>query len=146
MLVKFILFGIYEKVFFVGECWLEWLKFVKVLGFDFVEMFFDEMDVCFVWLDWSLEQCLVLVKVVVEIGVWVLLMCFSVYCCFLLGSEDDVVWYQGLEIMCKVICLVQDVGIWVIQLVGYDVYYQQVNDEMCCCFCDGLKQSVEMVS
>lgn len=117
-----------------------------MLGFDFVEMLVDEIDDCLLCFNWSCEQCLVLVNVIVEIGVCVLFMCFFVYCCFLLGSEDDAVWVQGLEIMCKVIQFVQDVGICVIQLVGYDVYYQEVNNEMCCCFCDGLKESVEMVS
>lgn len=33
-----------------------------------------------------------------------------------------------------------------IQLAGYDVYYQQANDETRRRFRDGLKQSVEMAS
>lgn len=85
-----------------------------MLGFDFVEMSVDEMDECLSCFDWSCEQCLVLVNAIVEIGVCVLFMCFFVYRRFLLGSEDDVVWVQGLEIMCKVIQFVQDVGIRVI--------------------------------
>ena len=47
--------------------------------------------------------------------------------------------------MRKAIQLAQDVGIRVIQLAGYDVYYQQANDETRRRFRDGLKQSVEMV-
>ncbi len=54
--------------------------------------------------------------------------------------------HQGLEIMRKAIQLAQDVGIRVIQLAGYDVYYQQANDETRRRFRDGLKQSVEMAS
>ncbi|WP_162870478.1 TIM barrel protein, partial [Klebsiella aerogenes] len=65
---------------------------------------------------------------------------------FPLGSEDDAVRHQGLEIMRKAIRLAQDVGIRVIQLAGYDVYYQQANDETRRRFRDGLKQSVEMAS
>ncbi len=53
---------------------------------------------------------------------------------------------RGLEIMRKAIQLAQDVGIRVIQLAGYDVYYQQANDETRRRFRDGLKQSVEMAS
>ena len=41
-----------------------------------------------------------------------------------LGSEDDAVRAQGLEIMRKAIQFAQDVGIRVIQLAGYDVYHQ----------------------
>ena len=53
---------------------------------------------------------------------------------------------QGLEIMRKAIQFAQDVGIRVIQLAGYDVYYQEANNETRRRFRDGLKESVEMAS
>jgi L-ribulose-5-phosphate 3-epimerase len=48
--------------------------------------------------------------------------------------------------MRKAIRFAQDVGIRVIQLAGYDVYYQEANDETRRRFRDGLKESVEMAS
>lgn len=129
-----------------GECWLERLKLAKALGFDFVEMSLDETDARLARLDWSPEQRLALVKAVAETGVRVPSMCLSAHRRFPLGSEDDAVRHQGLEIMRKAIRLAQDVGIRVIQLAGYDVYYQQANDETRRRFRDGLKQSVEMAS
>ncbi|MBK4329049.1 L-ribulose-5-phosphate 3-epimerase, partial [Enterobacter hormaechei] len=128
------------------ECWLERLKLAKALGFDFVEMSLDETDARLARLDWSPEQRLALVKAVAETGVRVPSMCLSAHRRFPLGSEDDAVRHQGLEIMRKAIQLAQDVGIRVIQLAGYDVYYQQANDETRRRFRDGLKQSVEMAS
>ena len=127
------------------ECWLERLKLAKALGFDFVEMSLDETDARLARLDWSPEQRLALVKAVAETGVRVPSMCLSAHRRFPLGSEDDAVRHQGLEIMRKAIQLAQDVG-FVIQLAGYDVYYQQANDETRRRFRDGLKQSVEMAS
>ncbi|WP_201161095.1 L-ribulose-5-phosphate 3-epimerase, partial [Klebsiella grimontii] len=114
--------------------------------FDFVEMSLDETDARLARLDWSPEQRLALVKAVAETGVRVPSMCLSAHRRFPLGSEDDAVRHQGLEIMRKAIQLAQDVGIRVIQLAGYDVYYQQANDETRRRFRDGLKQSVEMAS
>ncbi|MBN0566883.1 TIM barrel protein, partial [Pseudomonas aeruginosa] len=111
---------------------------------DFVEMSLDETDARLARLDWIQEQCLALVKAVAETGVRVPSMCLSAHRRFPLGSEDDAVRHQGLEIMRKAIRLAQDVGIRVIQLAGYDVYYQQANDETRRRFRDGLKQSVEM--
>jgi hexulose-6-phosphate isomerase, putative len=73
-------------------------------------------------------------------------MCLSAHRRFPLGSEDDTVRAQGLEIMRKAIRFAQDVGIRVIQLAGYDVYYQEANDETRRRFRDGLKESVEMAS
>ena len=67
------------------------------------------------------EQRLALVKAVAETGVRVPSMCLSAHRRFPLGSEDDAVRHQGLEIMRKAIQLAQDVGIRVIQLAGYDV-------------------------
>lgn len=109
-------------------------------------MSLDETDARLARLDWSPEQRLALVKAVAETGVRVPSMCLSAHRRFPLGSEDDAVRHQGLEIMRKAIRLAQDVGIRVIQLAGYDVYYQQANDETRRRFRDGLKQSVEMAS
>ncbi|HHP2601746.1 TPA: L-ribulose-5-phosphate 3-epimerase [Klebsiella quasipneumoniae] len=135
MLAKQIPLGIYEKALPAGECWLERLKLAKALGFDFVEMSLDETDARLARLDWSPEQRLALVKAVAETGVRVPSMCLSAHRRFPLGSEDDAVRLQGLEIMRKAI-----------QLAGYDVYYQQANDETRRRFRDGLKESVEMAS
>lgn len=116
MLAKSIPLGIYEKALPAGECWLERLKLAKALGFDFVEMSLDETDARLARLDWSPEQRLALVKAVAETGVRVPSMCLSAHRRFPLGSEDDAVRHQGLEIMRKAIRLAQDVGIRVIQL------------------------------
>lgn len=124
------------------ECWLERLRLAKTLGFDFVEMSVDETDARLARLDWSREQRLALVSAVAETGVRVPSMCLSAHRRFPLGSEDDAIRAQGLEIMRKAIQFAQDVGIRVIQLAGYDVYYQQANDETRCRFRDGLKRAL----
>ena len=146
MLSKQVPLGIYEKALPAGECWLERLQLAKTLGFDFVEMSVDETDDRLSRLDWSREQRLALVNAIVETGVRVPSMCLSAHRRFPLGSEDDAVRAQGLEIMRKAIQFAQDVGIRVIQLAGYDVYYQEANNETRRRFRDGLKESVEMAS
>ncbi|WP_225759748.1 L-ribulose-5-phosphate 3-epimerase [Leclercia sp. Marseille-Q4284] len=142
MLSKQVPLGIYEKALPAGECWLERLKLAQALGFDFVEMSVDETDARLSRLDWSREQRLALVNAVAETGVRVPSMCLSAHRRFPLGSEDA----QGLAIMRKAIRFAQDVGIRVIQLAGYDVYYQQANNETRRRFREGLKESVEMAS
>ena len=146
MLSKHNPLGIYEKALPPGECWRERLELAKTLGFDFVEMSVDETDSRLARLDWSAEQRLALVRAVAETGVRVPSMCLSAHRRFPLGSEDDTVRTQGLAIMRKAIQFAQDTGIRVIQLAGYDVYYQQANDETRRRFRDGLKESVDMAS
>ncbi len=146
MLSKQVPLGIYEKALPAGECWLERLKQAQSLGFDFVEMSVDETDARLSRLDWSREQRLALVNAVAETGVRVPSMCLSAHRRFPLGSEDDAVRALGLAIMRKAIRFAQDVGIRVIQLAGYDVYYQQASNETRRRFREGLKESVEMAS
>ncbi|MDX6021734.1 L-ribulose-5-phosphate 3-epimerase [Scandinavium sp. V105_16] len=146
MLSKQVPLGIYEKALPAGECWLERLSLAKTLGFDFVEMSVDETDARLSRLEWSREQKLALINAVAEIGVKVPSMCLSAHRRFPLGSEDDAVRQQGLDIMRRAIQFAQDVGIRVIQLAGYDVYYQQANNETRRRFREGLKESVEMAS
>lgn len=146
MLSKQVPLGIYEKALPVGECWLERLGLAKTLGFDFVEMSIDETDARLSRLDWSREQKLALINAVAETGVRVPSICLSAHRRFPLGSEDDGVRQQGLAIMRQAIQFAQDVGIRVIQLAGYDVYYQQANNETRRRFREGLKESVEMAS
>lgn len=146
MLSKQVPLGIYEKALPAGECWAERLQLARTLGFDFVEMSVDETDARLSRLDWSREQRLALVSAIAETGVRVPSMCLSAHRRFPLGSEDDGVRQQGLEIMRKAIQFAQDVGIRVIQLAGYDVYYQQGSDETRRRFRDRLKESVVMAS
>ena len=146
MLSKHNPLGIYEKALPAGECWRERLQLAKELGFDFVEMSVDETDARLARLDWRAEQRLALVSAVAETGVRVPSMCLSAHRRFPLGSEDNATRAEGLAIMRKAIQFAQDTGIRVIQLAGYDVYYQQANDETRRRFRDGLKESVDMAS
>lgn len=146
MLHKQVPLGIYEKALPSGECWLERLQLAASLEFDFVEMSVDETDERLARLDWSREQRIALVQAVAQTGVRVPSMCLSAHRRYPLGSEDDAVRNHGLEIMCKAIEFAQDVGIRVIQLAGYDVYYQQANDETRRRFREGLTLAVEMAS
>jgi L-ribulose-5-phosphate 3-epimerase len=146
MLFKHVPLGIYEKALPAGESWLERLQLAKKLGFDFVEMSIDETDARLSRLDWNRDARLSLVSAIAETGVRVPSMCLSAHRRFPLGCEDDAIRAQGLEIMRKAIAFAQDVGIRVIQLAGYDVYYQEANDETRRRFREGLKESVEMAS
>ncbi|KKZ16569.1 xylulose 5-phosphate 3-epimerase [Serratia marcescens] len=146
MLQKSVPLGIYEKALPPGEDWLTRLQLAGELGFDFVEMSIDESDGRLARLDWSAEQRLALVNAVAASGVRVPSLCLSAHRRFPLGSEDDAVREQGLEILRKAIRLAQDTGIRVIQLAGYDVYYQQATAQTRARFRAGLAQAVEMAS
>lgn len=146
MLTKAVPLGIYEKALPPGEAWLARLQLARELGFDFVEISVDETDERLARLDWDREQRLALVNAIAATGIRVPSMCLSAHRRFPLGSQDDAIRNQGLAITRKAIALAQDVGIRVIQLAGYDVYYQEANEITRERFRDGLQQAVEMAS
>lgn len=146
MLHRAVPLGIYEKALPGGEDWHARLQLAAELGFDFVEMSVDESDRRLARLSWTPAERLALVKAIADTGVRVPSLCLSAHRRFPLGAEQDAVRSQGLEILRQAIRLAQDVGIRVIQLAGYDVYYQQANDHTRERFREGLVQAVELAS
>ncbi|HEM5145114.1 L-ribulose-5-phosphate 3-epimerase [Streptococcus suis] len=121
--------GIYEKATPKHFTWKERLEFAKELGFDFVEMSVDESDARLARLEWTKEERLELVKAIYETGVRIPTICFSGHRRYPLGSNDSALEAKSLETMKQCIELAQDLGVRVIQLAGYDVYYEGKSPE-----------------
>lgn len=121
--------GIYEKATPKHFTWAERLAFAKELGFDFVEMSIDESDARWARLDWDKSQRLDIVKAIYDTGVRIPTICFSGHRRFPLGSNDPELEAEALSAMKKCIELAQDLGVRVIQLAGYDVYYEEKSPE-----------------
>ena len=121
--------GIYEKALPHDLSWSERLAMAKRLGFDFVEMSIDETDERLARLDWDLSQRMQFVSDTLHSGLSVPTMCLSGHRRFPLGSKDPSVRRHALSIMEKAIKLALDVGIRVIQIAGYDEYYQSSDEE-----------------
>ncbi|HEM3548676.1 TPA: L-ribulose-5-phosphate 3-epimerase [Streptococcus suis] len=121
--------GIYEKATPKHFTWKERLEFAKELGFDFVEMSVDESDARLARLEWTKEERFDLVKAIYETGVRIPTICFSGHRRYPLGSNDSALEAKSLETMKQCIELAQDLGVRVIQLAGYDVYYEEKSPE-----------------
>ena len=115
--------GLYEKSMPSQLGWKEKLEAAKGAGFDFVEISIDETEEKLGRLDMSEEERLGLVSLMKEAGLPIRTMCLSGHRKFPLGSSDPAVRSRGMEIMEKAIRLADDLGIRIIQLAGYDVYY-----------------------
>lgn len=138
--------GVYEKAIpsFLG--WKEKLEAAKAAGYDFVEISIDETDEKLRRLEWSSKERLLLIQAMVETGVPVRTMCLSGHRRYPLGSSDPAVCAKGMEIMEKAIHLADDLGIRIIQLAGYDVFYEQSTKETVERFRKNLKKSVMMAA
>ncbi|MGT2958348.1 xylulose 5-phosphate 3-epimerase [Streptococcus bovimastitidis] len=135
--------GIYEKATPKDMTWEQRLRFAKDLGFDFLEMSIDESDARLERLEWTKEQRLDLVRAIYETNVRIPSICFSGHRRYPLGSADAEIEAKSLELMQKCIQLAVDLGVRVIQLAGYDVYYEEKSAATRARFIKNLRQACD---
>lgn len=134
--------GLYEKSMPPELSWEEKLQAAKAAGYDFVEISIDETDEKLSRLDMPEEERRKLILTMREIGMPIRTMCLSGHRKYPLGSSDPLVCARGMEIMDKAIRLADDLGIRIIQLAGYDVYYEESQTETKKRFLTHLKEAV----
>ncbi|RRD38269.1 L-ribulose-5-phosphate 3-epimerase [Leptotrichia sp. OH3620_COT-345] len=135
--------GIYEKALPKNIDWVERIKLVKECGYDFIEMSVDETDERLARLDWSDEEIKKIKDALIDTGVRIPTMCFSGHRRFPMGSMDEKIREKSMELMKKAIIFGDKLGIRVIQLAGYDVYYEEGNENTKKYFTENLKKALE---
>ncbi|MGN2368666.1 L-ribulose-5-phosphate 3-epimerase [Clostridium cagae] len=138
--------GLYEKSMPNYLTWEEKLNCAKECGFDTIEISIDETEEKLSRLDMSIEEKKNLVNLMFKTGIGIRTMCLSGHRKYPLGSLNEETRNRGIEIMKKAVNLASDLGIRVIQLAGYDVYYEEGNDETRKYFEENLKLSVDIAS
>ena len=116
--------GLYEKAMPKALSWREKLLCAKECGYDFVEISIDETDEKLSRLDWSRAERQELTALMAEVGLPIRSMCLSGHRKYPFGASDPATREKSMEIMEKAVVLADDLGIRVIQLAGYDVYYE----------------------
>jgi len=138
--------GLYEKSMPAELSLKEKLEAAKSAGFDFLEMSIDETEEKLERLEMTEQERLELIKLTKETGIPIGTMCLSGHRKYPLGSHDPEVKKKSMEIMRKAIELASDLGIRIIQLAGYDVYYEESDDETRQYFTDNLKKAAELAA
>lgn len=136
--------GLYEKSMPGNLTWREKLVAAKKAGYDFVEISIDETEEKLGRLDMPVEERIQLILLMKEIGIPIRTMCLSGHRKYPLGSSDPDICARGMEIMEKAIQLADDLGIRIIQLAGYDVYYETSTLETKKRFLKNLKKAANM--
>lgn len=138
--------GIYEKALPKGISWEERLRLTKKLGFDFIEMSIDETDERLARLDMSQDEIKKIRICCQEEGVRINSICLSGHRRFPFGSNDLEKRTQAGIILNKAIELANQLGITIIQIAGYDVYYEEKSMLSRERFIDGLRKGVKRAS
>ncbi len=119
--------GLYEKALPEDWSWQQRLQEAAQTGFDFLELSIDETPERQSRLQWTAAQK----KLFTEISrqeLPVTSICLSAHRKYPIGSHFAEVRAKGMEIMEQAIELAYDLGIRIIQLAGYDVYYEESSD------------------
>ena len=135
--------GLYEKSMPSTLTWVEKLTIAKKSGFDYLEISIDESDAKLARLDQPTDE---IKKKNKKTGVPISSMCLSGHRKYPLGSHDKEIQKKSLEIMKKAIDFAADLGIRIIQLAGYDVYYEDGDLYTNHDFETNLKKCVEMAA
>lgn len=120
--------GIYEKAINNKFDWNQKFKIAKEAGFDFIEISIDESDEKIERLYWTDKQINYLHQLMIENNIYINSMCLSANRRFPLGSKDIQVQKKGIEIIKKAFIFAKKLGIRIVQLAGYDEYYNEQDE------------------
>lgn len=116
--------GLYEKAMPPGLSWKEKLSAAKEACYDYVEISIDETEEKISRLDMPQKERLKMVECMYETGIPIRSMCVSALTRYSLGNADSSLCARGMEIISKAIKLADDLGIRIVMIPGYDVYYE----------------------
>lgn len=134
--------GIYEKALPADLGWEERLRLAAQAGFDFVEISIDESDGRLARLDWSSSQRADLRRAIANTAVPIMTMCLSGHRKYPLGSASPQTRERALDILRRAIEFATDIGLSIVQVMGYDVFYEPAFSGTEARFLEGLEQGV----
>jgi L-ribulose-5-phosphate 3-epimerase len=138
--------GLYEKALPADLSWEERLRTAAEAGYDFIDISIDETDCRLARLDWPASQRAALRQAIANTGVPILTMCLSAHRKYPLGSRSPEIRRQGLDILHKAIQFAGDIGVRIIQVMGYDVFYEPSDDQTKMLFTQIMQQGVRWAS
>ncbi len=138
--------GLYEKAIPSELSWKERLLTAKECGYDFLEISIDESDARLARLDWTDAQFNELQDIVRNTGLPIRSMCLSGHRKYPLGDPRPEARVRSLEIAQKAVDMADRLGIRIIQLAGYDVYYSEGTEETRRLFEENLRKMVIMAA
>jgi len=134
--------GLYEKAAPSSHSLPELLTVAGQAGFDFVEMSVDESEARLARLTMDRGERKALVDAMCDSGLPFGSICLSGQRKFPMGSSDEAIRARSMAIVGGSMELASDLGIRIVQIAGYDVYYESSTHETRSRFRDGLESAV----
>ena len=138
--------GLYEKSMPNDYSIRRKLDEARAAGYDYLELSIDETDDKLARLEWTASDRNALRVDMAEVGVPIKSICLSGHRRFPLGDPDADARARSLDMMEKAVNLAAALGVRIIQLAGYDVYYKDSSDDTKAWFLKNLKKSADMAA
>jgi L-ribulose-5-phosphate 3-epimerase len=138
--------GIYEKALPPDLSWDGRLRAAAQASYDFMEISIDESDERLARLDWDWRSRAALRRAMSATGVRILTMCLSALRRFPLGSASETIRQKSFDIVKRAIDFALDVGVRVVLVPGYDVFYESSDASTWQRFEEGLFHCLEWAS
>lgn len=138
--------GIYEKALPKKKSWNTKIDIAKKAGYDFIEISVDESDERLERLDWSNNEIKNIKNLLIDKEFRIPSMTFSGQKKFPMGSANTATREKSMDLMKKAVELSDKLGIRIIQVTGYDVYYEERNNKTREMFIYNLKKASDWAS
>ena len=138
--------GLYEKALPNELALEEKLELAHASGFDWLELSVDESEAKLGRLYQSPAETGAMVQAIHHSGLPIRTLCLSGHRKYPLGSRDPAIRAKSLDILERAIALGCALGVRLIQLAGYDVYYEAGGEDTQAYFLESLSQAVHMAA
>lgn len=135
-------FGIYEKAL-MPQPWERMFAEVARAGYDYFELSLDESDDRLARLKWTQKEIARVAGAARDSGIRIFSACFSGHRRFPLGSSDKATESRALAMFREGVELCVALGVRVLQVAGYDVFYEPHSDATAKRYLDNLAKGVE---
>lgn len=140
-----VLVGLYEKALPAEWPWEQRLLAAAQAGYRYLEISMDETDARLARLEDLAEQREIR-RAIENTGVPLMTMCLSAHRRFPFGSADPAVRERGYEIMRRAIDLAVYTGVRIVQVAGYDAFYEPRTDDTIRRYIEGLHMATHWAS
>lgn len=138
--------GLYEKAIPAGLSFAEMFAAARRGGFDRFEISIDETDARQQRLDWTPAEQRELGLLAQAMDMPIRTMCLSGHRKYPLGAHDAEVRARGMRMMEKALDFSARTGVRIIQLAGYDVYYEQGDADTRRWFAENLHRAADLAA
>ncbi|OOB79619.1 MAG: hypothetical protein BEN19_07340 [Epulopiscium sp. Nuni2H_MBin003] len=135
--------GLYEKAMPNKLSIREKLECAKKSNYDYIELSIDASEEKIDRINMSMDERFNIVKDMYETGISIDSFCVSALTKYALGDMNKSNGERGMQILSGAIVLAHDLGVRIVMIPGYDIYFGESTEKTCSKYINNLKIAVD---